>query len=236
MRFYFIRHAQSENNALWDRTRSDNGRKVDPELTALGREQAQLVARYIAENHDPHDGRSSELNFGLTHIYCSPMYRAIATADCIGRACNLRPQVWVDWHECGGMYLDNLETKEKESHPGLNRQEMISLFPNVVLHQEIKQDGWWNKGWESEEHRPVRARRVLQELLKRHHNTDSVVAVVSHGAFYMHFLAAILGLEKIKPVWFLMNNTGMTRIDFSSNDTTVVFHNFVGHLDQLLIS
>jgi broad specificity phosphatase PhoE len=32
MQLYYIRHAQSENNDLWDRTGSDQGRSEDPKL------------------------------------------------------------------------------------------------------------------------------------------------------------------------------------------------------------
>jgi 2,3-bisphosphoglycerate-dependent phosphoglycerate mutase len=236
MRFYFIRHAQSENNALWDRTGSDKDRKVDPGLTEVGIEQARKVAQFIAEQHDPQNGMSPQVGFGITHIYCSPMYRAMATADPIGKALHLKPRVWVDLHECGGMFLENKVTNEKEPHPGMNRSQMEAQFPWIETSDEIKDDGWWNKSWESEENRPVRARRVLYQLLTLHKNTRDVVAIVSHGAFYMHFIAALLDLERIKPVWFLMNNTGITRVEFYADETTLVFHNFVGHLTPELIS
>ena len=36
MQFYFIRHGQSTNNALWETTRSNKGRSEDPELSELG--------------------------------------------------------------------------------------------------------------------------------------------------------------------------------------------------------
>ena len=47
MRLYYIRHAQSENNALWDQTGSDEGRKHDPSLTELGWEQAMRAAHFV---------------------------------------------------------------------------------------------------------------------------------------------------------------------------------------------
>ena len=49
MQLYFIRHGQSENNLLWDQTRSDTGRVGDPELTSNGQLQANLVAQYLAK-------------------------------------------------------------------------------------------------------------------------------------------------------------------------------------------
>ena len=35
MRFYFIRHAQSENNRLWAETGTAEGRRIDPTLTGF---------------------------------------------------------------------------------------------------------------------------------------------------------------------------------------------------------
>ena len=37
MRLYFIRHGQSENNALYTATGSDRERVDDPKLTEIGR-------------------------------------------------------------------------------------------------------------------------------------------------------------------------------------------------------
>jgi 2,3-bisphosphoglycerate-dependent phosphoglycerate mutase len=146
MRLYFIRHAQSENNALWDRTGSDRERKEDPLLTDLGSEQARRVAQYVQECHDPQDGKHAQHGLGITHLYCSPMYRAAATAYQIGTALQIKPEVWVDWHECGGMFLENAITKEKESRSGMNRDEMEIHFPGIGVNEEIGKDGWWNKG------------------------------------------------------------------------------------------
>jgi broad specificity phosphatase PhoE len=45
------------------------------------------------------------------------------------------------------------------------------------------EEGWWNRPFEAELHRPERARRVLVELLQRHGGSNDRVAMVSHGAF-----------------------------------------------------
>ncbi len=41
MQLYIIRHGQSFNNALWDRTGGGNGRLPDPHLTEIGQQQAE---------------------------------------------------------------------------------------------------------------------------------------------------------------------------------------------------
>ena len=47
MQLYFIRHGQSTNNALWDSTSEEKVRVEDPELTDIGKKQAQHLAEYI---------------------------------------------------------------------------------------------------------------------------------------------------------------------------------------------
>ena len=74
MRLYFIRHAQSANNALWDSTQSDAGRSDDPRLTPLGLRQASALCDAFARAADPLEGHGSP---ALTHLYCSPMTRAV---------------------------------------------------------------------------------------------------------------------------------------------------------------
>lgn len=44
MRIFFVRHGQSENNALWARTQSHHGRVPDPELTETGKRQLAYTA------------------------------------------------------------------------------------------------------------------------------------------------------------------------------------------------
>jgi 2,3-bisphosphoglycerate-dependent phosphoglycerate mutase len=47
MRIFFIRHGQSENNALWVRTQSHHGRVPDPDLTEIGKRQLAYTAQFL---------------------------------------------------------------------------------------------------------------------------------------------------------------------------------------------
>ena len=78
MRLHFIRHAQSENNALYARTGTWHGREADPELTELGYLQATHLAKFAGEHLT-----------GATHIYCSLMVRAIVTANHVADALDM---------------------------------------------------------------------------------------------------------------------------------------------------
>jgi len=78
-----LRHGQSEFNVIYSVTRVDPG-IPDPELTALGREQAAAAARALAD-HD------------LGRVVCSPYVRAIQTAEIVaeilGLAITIEPLV-----------------------------------------------------------------------------------------------------------------------------------------------
>jgi len=90
MQLYFIRHGQSANNALYDRTGSWSGRSHDPELTDIGKRQAEYLARFLRQANpgastngwDPHNVSG----FDITHLYTSLMMRAVQTGSIVAEA------------------------------------------------------------------------------------------------------------------------------------------------------
>lgn len=227
MQFYFIRHGQSENNRLWDLTGSSQGRSTDAELTLIGQQQAELLARFLRERDD---------EFGVTHLYTSLMIRAVATATIIGDALDLPPVAWEDLHETGGMYVEDEQTSEYIGQPGNNRAYFEAHYPRLVLPEPLGEAGWWNRPFEDQEHRPIRAQRVWRDLMERHGGTDDHVAVVSHGAFYNHLLAALLKMPQEDSCWFSLNNAGIARIDFRDDQIVVVYMNRVDFLPRELVT
>jgi 2,3-bisphosphoglycerate-dependent phosphoglycerate mutase len=67
MQLYFIRHAQSANNALWAGTGSDEGRSHDPELTDTGKKQAGYLAKFFKENKEASKREGDQNPFHSTH-------------------------------------------------------------------------------------------------------------------------------------------------------------------------
>lgn len=229
MQLYFIRHGQSANNALWDATGASVGRSDDPELTGMGKQQAALLAHYLSQGGN---------RFGITHLYTSLMTRSIETALMTSEAIGVKLHSWEDLHESGGIYADG-EDGIPVGIPGKTRDHFIAAYPGLVLPDALYEAGWWNRPYESIEAVPLRAKRFLDDLLAKHGGTKDVVAVVSHGNFYRHFLAAVLQLPDASSVWFGMNNTAISHIIFpvdSEVDVIVQYQNRVDHLPAELIT
>ena len=246
MQLYFIRHAQSENNALWARTQSSQGRTPDPEVTDLGHRQAEILARFLAESgpgvkpgdYDPQNRHG----FGLTHLYSSLMRRAIITGTYIAEALDLTLTAWEDIHERGGIFRDEAESGERRGLAGATRAELTDTFPHLVLPETLNEAGWWNRPFETADQVPARAQRFIEELLSRHGGTDDRVAIISHGGFYIDLLAVLLDfplqndhLGEPKQVVFTINNTAITRIDVEDY-VNLVYLNRVDFMPRELIT
>ncbi len=236
MQLYIIRHAQSFNNALTDWTE----RVSDPPLTELGEQQADLLAAYLAstpaEAEQPGSGAHyvNRTGFRFTRLFTSAMRRALQTAAPIGQAIGLQPEVWVDIHETGGVFLDYHEGR---GLPGLKRAEMAEQFPSIRLSPEVDEDGWWNREQETEEQWLARAARVAAELRDRYAGTDEHIGLVTHGGFAAVLLYSLFGHPWPPTVIFPHLNTAISRLDFTRDGTIVVqYFNRVEHLPTELLT
>jgi 2,3-bisphosphoglycerate-dependent phosphoglycerate mutase len=235
MRLYFIRHAQSTNNALFDNTGAEQGRSDDPELSDLGQRQAKLLAQHILETKSGLEPGG----FGLTHLYASPMVRAAHTASEISSVTGLRLHLWEDWHETGGIWLGNANG-ERIGREGKNRSYLEQRFAGVHVPESIGDAGWWSRPFEPDDQVFVRAERAWNDFLERHGGTSDRVAVVSHGTFFAYIMSVVLKLEIGRgKAWLQKHNTAITRIDHLENEfgsTVLVYQNQVSHLPADLIS
>ena len=239
MQFYFIRHGQSANNALWDRTGSSKGRSYDPVLTPIGQRQAALVAQFLTQGNPEAQVRLDPQNimgFGITHLYCSLMVRAVATGHAIAEALGLPLHPWEDLHEEGGLYLDDEETGAQVGQAGNNRAFFEANYPQLVLPDSMGEAGWWNRPYEEIHQRRERAQRFLHELREQHGNTEDHVAMVSHGGFYNLFIGTLLGLPEPGRFWFMLNNAAITRIDFGPDFDAIMYMNRADFLPRELIT
>jgi len=231
MQFYFIRHAQSENNLLWAETGSSEGRSEDPHLTPVGRRQAQALAEFL---RGPDHGKETLIvefdlqnvhGFGLTHLYCSLMVRAVETGRVVARALDLPLVGWLDTHETGGIHRWDPETEQPVGLPGHGRSFFEAEYPELALPDSVDEAGWWNRPFEKYEERRLRAQRFLDELDRRHGDSDDRVAVISHGGFYNHMMHCLLGMPEGQSPWLSMNNAAITRVDFGPERTWLVYAN-----------
>ena len=240
MDLYFIRHGQSTNNALWTENQSREGRSEDPELTTVGERQSALLACFLSRDAPteevPAYDHKNMGGFGITHLYCSPMIRAIDTAMYVAKALHLRPKAWRDVHEVGGIFLQDIETGEPVGLPGRTRAYFRDRYPELVLSDELHRDGWWTRPFEAREERRGRAERVLERLMERHGGTDDRIALVSHAGFYSYLMGAILGLPEPDGYFFVMDNAAVTRLQFEDGRMLVVYTNRTDFLPNELIT
>lgn len=228
MQLFFIRHAQSENNALWLRTGSHKSRKEDPDLSTDGKFQLKYLKKYL----------SSILNnkTPFTHLYTSPMVRAVKTGIVVSNVIQLPLVAWIDLHETGGIVLEDEQTGEMVGMPGNNRYFFQQHFPELILPASIDGKGWWNRPYESEKEQIERAKRVINLLLEKHNKNDDKVVIISHCGFYNVLVRTLLGLQNEDSYWFELNNAAMTRIDFIQNRIIFVFQNQNDYMPEKLIS
>ncbi len=181
--------------------------------------------------------------FAINRIYCSPMLRALQTARPIGEKLNLRPTVWLDVHEHGGIFDNSDESGLAVGKPGMNRMEIAQSFPDTVITDDITERGWWFADEEDYPACQARALRVAQELLRMAGSEDNDrVAIVSHGTFLDSLIKALTGRIPGNEFYYGHYNTSITRMDFTKSRLTGAAHvvirylNRVDHLSQDLIT
>ena len=247
MQLYLIRHCESENNALYRRTGSGDGRSADPALTELGHKQAQFLADFIANSREtnPRSPNQSLDRSGLhiSHLYCSLMRRSIETGLYIARELDLPLIAHEDIHERGGIYLNDPQTNENRGLPGPNREHFRRHFPNLILPESLGAEGWWNRPYEQREMAVTRAEAVLDWLLDTHDQSDDQVALIIHGGFIQSLFSALFQIPLIeerfrdnREVWIKAYNGSVTRIDFLDEIVRLTYQNRIDFIPDDLVT
>lgn len=241
MELYIIRHAQSTNNALTDQ----RDRVSDPPLTELGLQQAKIVAQHLINGINPEyvkgispesTGSHNRRGYEIDRLYCSAMGRALQTAQPIAQVLGLDPEVWLEIHEHGGIFLDHGEPQGAVGYPGKRRSEILAQFPNYCLPETITEDGWWTGGYEDWPACHARAIRVAHHL-RRWAETDERIALVTHGGFIDALLKALFNHLPDPHLFFYHYNTAISRIDFRHDGRLGIrYLNRIDHLPAELIS
>lgn len=207
MELYLIRHGQSQNNA-W----GDSGQRVaDPTLTEMGHEQAQRVAEHVRDVDQL--GVESGKGYGFDRLFCSAMLRTLQTTAPIAQALGLTPEIWLDWHEEGGIWQDDGDGPQ--GFAGLTRGEIEVQFPGYQIPVEVTDKGWWqSRPRETVEEMALRAKRVVAALEDEFVEQDIRIACVTHGAFANVLIQTLVSGGLLPGIYFGHYNTGISRIDF----------------------
>jgi 2,3-bisphosphoglycerate-dependent phosphoglycerate mutase len=246
MRLYLIRHAESANNAIYSSQGNYSQRSPDPEITDVGHRQAELLAQHLADPAgEPRQHPfypSGGPHYGLTHLYCSLMTRAMLTAGYVARACAIPVVAHPDMFERGGIYQLN-SAGQAVGLPGPARTYFSEHFPHHILPEQLDARGWYNRPAESDDAFLSRVRAVVGDIRRQHEQTDDVVALVVHGDFIDQFVNELMGVRR-KPEnyhghWeanWAFHNTSVSRIDFVNGAHSVVYLNRLDHLPAPLIT
>ena len=223
MELYLIRHGQSTNN------RGD-ARIPETPLTEIGKQQADRAGRALKD-------------VGITRLYCSAMLRAVQTAAIVGEHLELAPHVFVGIHEWGGLWADRVDGS-REPLPGLTRSQLYDVCPSVVLPNDVTDEGWWFPGRDSDETGPALDNVQILHLVNRnclefiahldqHHlGEDEKIGAITHGGSGSILLGTLLEtpLPKKSPNRFPHNNTGISKIRRTRDDTQFLYLNQTRHL------
>ncbi len=166
MRLLLVRHGQSVGNI------EARIQGIDDPLTDFGREQARSVARALAARGD------------VTHLYASPLDRAMETAGFIGDAVGLVPAPVAGLAEIdAGRAVGLLWTEWREANPDL---------AEIMANPDRSIDAGW-EGGENGQQFGARVLTAYRELVTRHVGTDDVVVAVGHGGSLSWIAAAVHG-------------------------------------------
>lgn len=249
MQIYFIRHAQSENNRIYEISNgSEADRKADPLLTNLGILQAEITGNFLAQKHpdvelkwiDP----QNRCGFGLSYIYCSLMERAVHTGTILSEKLGIPLEGVVDLHEVGGIYLKQVKDDKEEVvilH-GHNRAYFEVKYPKLIVPTNLDNSGWWPGGIEPKSGRFDRAARVIDFFKERHPGTDEKIGVIMHGGIYRYIFRYLFNIMQHEegdldlPFQVIVNNCSISRIDIEKDNFILLYQNFAHHLPTELIT
>ncbi len=237
MELYLIRHGQSVNNVIND----GKNRLPDPPLTELGYQQAEIVSQHLLNaikivRETPESATLvSKPKYRISKLYCSPMLRALQTAQPISKELGLAPEVWVNSHEYGGIFM--YEENGTVGLPGKTRSEILAQFPHYVLPKEISEQGWWHSNKEEWSSCHGRAIKVASQLLEWTEQ-DERIAMVTHGGFMDALLKALFNQLPGRDVYYHHFNTAITHLTFdpARRRINLLYLNRVDHLSAEYVS
>jgi 2,3-bisphosphoglycerate-dependent phosphoglycerate mutase len=247
MQLYIIRHAQSKNNELYASQETWDGRTPDPLLSEAGRQQAGVLASFMARSDLHQEADDLDVNnqrgFRITHLYTSLLQRALLTALPLSEAIKIPAVACEPIHEIGGVFEIVDDFDNRKGLPGPNRAFFEKNYPSVVLPDSLGDDGWWNRPYEQREMSIYRARLFWVELMARHGQSGDRVAMVTHAGFFQTLMNLVLDYTRLnqvgdmeKYIWFAMNNASITRLDVMEDRIRLVYLNRLDHMPAELIT
>ncbi|MCL2405891.1 MAG: histidine phosphatase family protein [Defluviitaleaceae bacterium] len=201
MKLLIIRHGQSEADILnvWE------GR-ADFDLTALGHEQASLMANWVAGNYK------------IDKIFSSPLKRAQQTADALANSTG-----------ASITFDDDLMEWQNGLIAGMLRAEALAKYPPP----NIKYPHTAMYGQESDVQFRARAETALSKIINE--NTEEhTIAIVSHNGLIGRLFHSFICAPLISPVNLCKTgDTGIHEWRITNGMREIIHVNMQHHLAML---
>lgn len=210
MDVFLLRHGQSEYNiGLTDH--------LDSPLTPLGRQQAEQVARRLAEED-------------ITHVFVSPLRRALETIAPFCRASGVPAQAMPQLCEFFSSTI-------YQQFPGMSAQAIRGEFSFADCDIHFPDQGqWWPQEVETDTVIYARAVAVRDGMLRDFASTDTRLLIVSHADTVGRLREAFRRLppRPDDPPW--SDNCGLTHLSCPTDPALpalVVYENDTAYLGDL---
>ncbi|MCK4722231.1 MAG: histidine phosphatase family protein [Dehalococcoidia bacterium] len=201
-RFVLIRHGQTG----WNKEARFRGR-IDIDLDETGMRQAQAVGERFAQSE-------------LAAIYSSPLKRAMATAEPIGRRLNLQvvPLEGINDMNFGsweGRSIDEVKEQDKELFDLWHYSPEKLSIPGGETLDDVRQ----------------RVAATMDDLAAKHE--DDTVLLVTHRVVCKVLLCHLLGLDNSHFWQIAQDTTAVNRFQVVGGRSTVTLINDTCHLRGL---
>ncbi len=198
-----IRHGESEFNRLG----IIQGHTNSP-LSETGKKQAELTGNWLKSTSN------------VSHIYTSPLMRALQTAEIIGNILEVKPKKINAFKEIMlGAWEGKKISEIKEKDP-----ENLELWYTAPLKARIE-------GAEDLIKFQKRVIKAFLEVVNRH--KEGEIAIVSHGGVISAIVAYVLNLD-MNHIWRMkLNNASISEVTFGYKVPKVTLLNSTFHLDGL---
>lgn len=190
---------------LWNVDKVFRGR-ADVDLDEVGIKQAELMGKYLT-------------SWELEAIYCSPLRRALDTANIVARY--QKVAVWI---------AEGLIDFDYGQWQSLPEQVVKRLYPDLLNEWHSDPHKVRMPGGESLEDVRRRAVEVVNDILSRHQGS---VLFVSHRVVIKVFICYLLGLDN-SHFWNINQDVGgITIFDYADGRFVLTRHNDTSHLREL---
>lgn len=190
---YLVRHGATPANLA--RPPRLQGQRSNPPLAAIGIQQAESARDFLA-------------NRPISHCYCSPMLRAIQTAEILATPHGLTPATLEEFTECDigrweGMDWQTVRYLEAEAYHQFMSNPAANPYPGGESFSDV-----YN-----------RVAPKMEKLLRQHQGESFLV--VAHHVVNRSYLASLMGLppERVREV--KLQNCGVAVV-VCENDTLTV--------------